>query len=45
MKFFILTLLSFSLVSCATHRDPASIEASEEAEVSRGINSDYYGTR
>lgn len=46
MKFLILSLLSISLVSCASYREPSSINNAEEEDVSRGISSDdYYFTR
>lgn len=47
MKFLILSLLSISLVSCASYREPSSINNhAEQEDVSRGISSDnYYFTR
>lgn len=45
MKLLLLALLSFSLVSCATHREPSSVTNDEETTVDQGINSDFFGTR
>lgn len=42
MKLLILALLSFSLVSCASHREPSSVDPED---VNHGLNADYYGTR
>lgn len=44
MKFLILALLSFSLVSCATNREPSSTQVDPE-DINHGLNADYYGTR
>lgn len=45
MKLLMLALLSFSLVSCATYnREPSSTNTDED-QVSRGVNADYYNLR
>lgn len=43
MKFLTLVLMSLMFVSCASHdRTPSSMD---NQDVSRGINTDFYGPR
>jgi hypothetical protein len=42
MKYLFLALLALSLISCATTREPSSVNPED---VTQGLNADYYGTR